>query len=134
MMNEKEQLWYTRFLNYANSGMSRTHWCRENGIAISSFRYWCKKFDAMRIDDMQEDTESAASSWYELSCSSGSEMTTQAPRKTGDPIRLQISDLKLEFPAVTARKTGSKIRCIPEVLQSLFLRTHLHPQVLSQIS
>lgn len=55
----------------------------------------------MRIDDMQEDTESAASSWYELSCSSGSEMTTQAPRKTGDPIRLQISDLKLEFPAGT---------------------------------
>ena len=70
MMNEKEQLWYTRFLNYANSGMSRTHWCRGNGIAISSFRYWCKKFDAMRIDDMQEDTESAASGWYELSCSS----------------------------------------------------------------
>ena len=101
MINEKEQLWYTRFLNYANSGMSRTHWCRENGIAISSFRYWCKKFDAMRIDDMQEDTESAASSWYELSCSSGSEMTTQAPRKTGDPIRLQISDLKLEFPTGT---------------------------------
>ena len=134
MMNEKEQLWYTRFLNYANSGMSRTHWCRGNGIAISSFRYWCKKFDAMRIDDMQEDTESAASSWYELSCSSGSEVTTQAPRKTGDLIRLHISDLKLEFPAVTARKTGSKIRCIPEVLQSLFLRTHLHPQVLSQIS
>ena len=134
MMNEKEQLWYTRFLNYANSGMSRTHWCRGNGIAISSFRYWCKKFDAMRIDDMQEDTESAASSWYELSCSSGSEMTTQAPRKTGDLIRLHISDLKLEFPAVTARKTGSKIRCIPEVLQCLFLRTHLHPQVLSQIS
>ena len=32
MMNEKEQLWYTRFLNYANSGMPRTHWCRENGV------------------------------------------------------------------------------------------------------
>ena len=29
------------------------------------------------------------------------EMTTQAPRKTGAPIRLQISDLKLEFPAGT---------------------------------
>ena len=134
MMNEKEQLWYTRFLNYANSGMPRTHWCRENGIAVSSFRYWCKKFDAMRIDDMQEDTESAASGWYELTCRSGSERTAHAPRKTGGPIRLRISDLKLEFPAGTARKTGSKIRCIPEVLQSLFLRTHLHPQVLSQIS
>ena len=102
MMNEKEQLWYTRFLNYANSGMPRTHWCRENGIAISSFRYWCKKFDAMRIDDIQEDTEAENNSgWYELSCSSGSEMTTQAPRKTGDPTRLQIRDLKLEFPAGT---------------------------------
>ena len=62
MMNEKEQLWYTRFLNYANSGMPRTHWCRENGIAVSSFRYWCKKFDAMRIDDIQEDTEAANNS------------------------------------------------------------------------
>ena len=134
MMNEKEQLWYTRFLNYANSGMSRTHWCRGNGIAISSFRYWCKKFDAMRIDDMQEDTESAASSWYELSCSSGSEMTTQAPRKTGDLIRLHISDLKLEFPAGTARKTGSKIRCIPEDLQNRCLITFLHQRALFQIS
>lgn len=101
MMNEKEQLWYTRFLNYANSGMSRTHWCRENGIAISSFRYWCKKFDAMCIDDLQEDTEADNSGWYELSCSSGSEVTAQAPVKTGGMIRLQIRDLKLEFPAGT---------------------------------
>ena len=56
----------------------------------------------MRIDYIQEDTEAANNSgWYELSCSSGSEMTTQAPRKTGDPIRLRISDLKLDFPAGT---------------------------------
>lgn len=101
MMNEKEQLWYTRFLNYANSGMPRTHWCRENGIAISSFRYWCKKFDAMRTDESHEDTESAASGWYELSCNSGSEMITQTSMKTGSAIRLQIRDLKLEFPAGT---------------------------------
>ena len=81
MMNEKEQLQYTRFLNYAHSGMPRTHGCRESGIAISSFRYWCKKFDAMRIYDMQEDTEADNSGWYELSCSNGSEVTTQAPVK-----------------------------------------------------
>ena len=101
MMNEKEQLWYTRFLNYANSGMPRTHWCRENGIAISSFRYWCKKFDAMRIDDPQEDTESDTGSWYELSCRSGSEVSTHSPAKIEGSIRLQIRDLKLEFPAGT---------------------------------
>ena len=56
----------------------------------------------MRIDDMQEDTEAANDSgWYELSCSSGSEVTAQAPVKTGGMIRLQIRDLKLEFPAGT---------------------------------
>ena len=56
----------------------------------------------MRIDDIQEDTEAANNSgWYELSCSSGSETITQASMKTGDPIRLQIRDLKLEFPAGT---------------------------------
>lgn len=55
----------------------------------------------MRIDDMQEDTESAAGGWYELSCSSRSETITQASMETGGTIRLQIRDLKLEFPAGT---------------------------------
>lgn len=97
-MNEKEQFWYTRFLNYANSGMSRTRWCRENGIAISSFRYWCKKFEAMRIDD-PEDTDTDIGSWYKISCQHSSEVTVQPSLKTADTIRMQICDLKLEFPA-----------------------------------
>ncbi len=101
MMNEKEQLWYARFLDYANSGKPRTHWCRENGIATSSFRYWCKKFDAMRIDDLQEEKDAESGSWYELSCRSGSEMSAQPSMKTGGSIRLQTRDLKLEFPAGT---------------------------------
>ena len=95
-MNEKEQLWYTRFLNYAESGMSRTHWCRENGIATSTFRYWCKKFEAMRIDDSHH---TDTGSWYEISCCDSSEMADPAPLKTDDTIRMQIRDLKLEFPA-----------------------------------
>lgn len=97
-MNEKEQLWYTRFLNYAESGMSRTRWCRENDIAISSFRYWCKKFEAMRIDD-PEDTDTAVGSWYEISCQRRSEVTVQTSLKTSDTIRMQIRDLQLELPA-----------------------------------
>ncbi len=95
-MNEKEQLWYARFLNYADSGMSRTHWCRENGIATSTFRYWCKKFDSMRIDGSHH---TDTGSWYEVSCCDSSEMTDPAPLKTDDTIRLQIHDLKMEFPA-----------------------------------
>ena len=61
----------------------------------------CRERTGAVEDDMQEDTESATSGWYELSCSSGLEVTTQAPVKTGGMIRLQISDLKLEFPAGT---------------------------------
>lgn len=61
----------------------------------------CRERTGAVEDDMQEDTESAASGWYELSCSSGSEVTTQASMKTGGTIRLQIRDLKLEFPAGT---------------------------------
>ena len=61
----------------------------------------CRERTGAVEDDMQEDTESAASGWYELSCSSGSKTITQASMKTGGTIRLQIRDLKLEFPAGT---------------------------------
>ena len=61
----------------------------------------CRERTGAVEDDMQEDTEADNSGWYELSCSSGSEVTTQAPVKTGGMIRLQIRDLKLEFPAGT---------------------------------
>ena len=33
----------------------RKRWHRESGIAISSFRYWCKENDAMRIDESQDE-------------------------------------------------------------------------------
>ncbi|MGI6766436.1 MAG: IS66 family insertion sequence element accessory protein TnpA [Lentihominibacter sp.] len=36
-MNEKEQLWYARFLEYADSGMSQRRWCIENQISASTF-------------------------------------------------------------------------------------------------
>ena len=61
----------------------------------------CRERTGAVEDDMQEDTEADNSGWYELSCSSGSETITQASMKTGGPIRLQIRDLKLEFPAGT---------------------------------
>ena len=61
----------------------------------------CREHTGVVKDDMQDDTETDNSGWYELSCSSGSEVTTQAPVKTGGTIRLQIKDLKLEFPAGT---------------------------------
>ena len=48
MMNEKEQLWYTRFLNYANSGMPRTHWCHETGSRSEKKRDPAHKADHVK--------------------------------------------------------------------------------------
>lgn len=100
-MTEKEQLWYTRFLDYANSGISQHRWCREHGIAQSTFRYWCNKFRAFRIDDEPELPVEKPGQWYELSCRQETEMTCQVPTGMMSTIRLQFGDLKLEFPAET---------------------------------
>ncbi len=36
-MNEKEQLWYTRFLEYADSGMSQRRWKAARITGVDSF-------------------------------------------------------------------------------------------------
>ena len=50
MMNEKEQLWYTRFLNYVNSGMPRTHWCHETGSRSEKKRDPAHKADHVKAN------------------------------------------------------------------------------------
>ena len=52
------------------------------------------------------------------------------------PAQVKVKEyIDAVYACRNCQKNGiSKIRCIQEVLQSLFLRTHLHPQVLSQIS
>ena len=104
-MTEKEQLWYTRFLDYANSGLPQHRWCREHGIAQSTFRYWCNKFSAFRIDDEPELTAEKPGQWYELSCRQETEMTCQLTSDLSSTIRLQLGNLKMEFPSGTDPRT-----------------------------
>ena len=55
----------------------------------------------MCIDYLKKDKKADTSGWYELRCRSGSETTALISMKTEDPIRMQIRDLKLGFPAGT---------------------------------
>ena len=112
-MTEKEQLWYARFLDYANSGIAQKRWCREHGIPQSSFRYWCNKFRAFRTPDEQELSEPNQGQWYELSCRQETELTCRIPAETIETIRLQIRDLKMEFP------TGTDTRVLLQIAKGL---------------
>lgn len=99
MMTTREQLWYTRFLDYANSGIPQKTWCREHGIAQSTFRYWCNKFSAFRIDEEDATGTPSHERWYEVTCRQETELTCNTmPPPSVDSIRLQVRDLKMEFP------------------------------------
>ena len=101
-MSEKEQLWYTRFLDFANSRLSQRRWCLEHGIPQSTFRYWISKFDFFRIDDNDGSQLPARNGqWYEISCRQEMEVTGRLHPEPADTIRLQIGDVKMEFPAGT---------------------------------
>ena len=102
-MNEKEQLWYTRFLDYANSGLSQQRWCREHNLAQSTFRYWCNKFSSFRVDEQPEQLAADSDQWYEVSLRQKTTrtLTCQVPDDSVNTIRLQFRDLKMEFPAET---------------------------------
>lgn len=99
-MTEKEQLWYTRFLDYANSGLSRNRWCQEHNIAQSTFRYWCKKFtENYRTHEPQESLITSTDQWFEISCRQDTAVPCQETVEYADTIRLQLGELKMEFPA-----------------------------------
>lgn len=101
-MTEKEQLWYTRFLDYANSECTQRDWCKKNGVAVSTFRYWCNKFKACRADtDEAACLNDSDDKWYEISCRRETEVTCRLPAQSVDTIRLRLGDLKMEFPSGT---------------------------------
>ncbi len=100
-MTEKEQLWYARFLDYTQSGLSRCRWCKKNNLPVSTFRYWCRKFSALRIDEDFQHVDSQDVSWYEISCRKENEALSESAAEHAGTVRLQFRDLKMELPAGT---------------------------------
>ncbi len=112
-MTEKDQLWYTRFLDYANSGLPQQRWCREHNIPQSTFRYWCDKFNALRVDELPEPLENEPEQWYEISCQLDTSMVCQDPADTVNSIRLQFRGMQMEFPV------GTDSRAILQIAKGL---------------
>ncbi len=114
-MNEKEQLWYTRFLEYADSGMSQRRWCIENQISASTFRYWYNKFTKQQVTNGAIDpiatTTSDSDNWFQVSCQN--EVMAALPSENVNTIRLQFRELKMEFPA------GTDSRAILQIVKGL---------------
>ena len=110
-MNEKEQLWYARYLEYIDSGLPQQRWCRQHGLPQSSFRYWCNKFEVFQAKGMampvredlpdfdafspQEQVE-AADRFYEIVCV---EDPPAGNPDCPDVIRIRQEELVMEFPA-----------------------------------
>lgn len=116
-MNEKEQLWYARFLEYADSGMSQRRWCIENQISASTFRYWCNKFTSRQVANGAIDpiatTTSGSDNWFQVSCQNEVMAAPALPAEDVNTIRLQFRELKMKFPA------GTDSRAILQIAKGL---------------
>ena len=95
-MTEKEQLWYSRYLNFIESGLSQRQWCNESHLSASSFAYWIKKFSAR---DKVSEGKKTLNSWYEVQevpAASDGYAETAIEVST---IRIADGDLKIELPS-----------------------------------
>lgn len=60
VVNERKELWLSRFTDLAESGQTQRQWCMENNIPISTLRYWIRK---LRI---KEERHELAPKWVQL--------------------------------------------------------------------
>ena len=93
-MTEKQQLWYARYLDFIDSGLSQRQWCRNNHISPSTLAYWIKNFSS--ADEIP--TLDTNNMWVEVQ-----ETTTIATQLASSmdisTIRLAAGDLKIELPS-----------------------------------
>ena len=92
-MTEKQQLWYARYLDFMDSGLSQRQWCKENQISTSSLTYWIKIF-GRNENAMQVDTNKM---WVEVKKTTP--ITTQGiTGNDSSTIRIALGELKIEVP------------------------------------
>lgn len=95
-MTEKEQLWYSRYLSFIESGLSQRRWCSENHISTSSFAYWIKKFSDH--DNVLEEKKSL-NAWYEVQEIPAIAESYPETAFEVSTIRIAAGDLKIELPS-----------------------------------
>ncbi len=74
------QEWIDIIKEYNASGMTKTAWCRANGIKLRRFYYWQLKLRKLAAENSMDDTQSLSlpekAGFYEISPSSVSSFST----------------------------------------------------------
>ena len=53
--------WFGIMQEYANSGMTKVEWCRQQGIKRRSFFYWQKRLQEYTLENLPEETKASLS-------------------------------------------------------------------------
>ena len=47
--NENKEIWVRRLEEFKSSALTQRAWCKNNGINVSTFKYWLQKLDSDAI-------------------------------------------------------------------------------------
>lgn len=95
VVKERRALWLNRIEQLAQSGMTQKEWCQQQGIPVTTMRYWIRK---LRLQP-EEACCSETGTWLELTRSS----QTVSPVAVGQTqvhvptLVLRIDPIVLEF-------------------------------------
>ena len=98
-----EQIWKQRIQEMRSSGLSQKEWCQQNGIPVSTLRYWIRKLGSST-------TSSALSGWMAV------ESNPDVFDHDASDIILQYAGIKMIFTRTADLELSRKL--IHMVLQS----------------
>lgn len=95
VVKERRALWLNRIEQLAQSGMTQKEWCQQQGIPVTTMRYWIRK---LRLQP-EEACCSETGTWLEFTRSRQT-IPTVAVGQTQEPVPtliLRIGQFVLEF-------------------------------------
>lgn len=97
---ETRQVWLLRINHLAESGLSQREWCKENGIAVSTLRYWIRK--------LREPEPDETSRWLQVNISGdpcvAELQSIPAPSNKADLVKVHYGGFTLEVPDSCSRE------------------------------
>jgi hypothetical protein len=86
---EKWEMWEQRIADYEASNKSAAQWCRENGVANSTFCTWKQKMQDARKGEQEE---VPAASWVEVT-------EDEEKREPASTMTVRIGEVAIEVTA-----------------------------------
>ena len=91
-----DQIWQQRVQEMRCSGLSQKEWCKQNGVSVSTLRYWIRKLDSST-------TSSALSGWMTL------ESHPDVFEHDDSDIILHYAGIKMIFTRTADRELSRKL-------------------------